>query len=177
MIEEKMESLKHRLLAYEASRWIGTKESGGDNKGQIVEMFQKATDGKAQGEAWCLAFAQFCINQVDCLYDEMTLSSNLRSQLKKTEHCLTLWNASEAVRSQTPQVGHLVIWQHHQNGKATSSGHVGIIREVHADKVVTIEGNTGDGTGIVREGDQVALRERPLKDVGSMKLLGFIPVW
>lgn len=177
MIEESMQSLKHRLLAYEASRWIGAKESGGDNKGQIVEMFQKAVDGKAQGEAWCLAFAQFCINQVDCLYDEMTLSSNPPSPLKKTEHCLTLWNASQAYRIQTPEVGCLVLWQHWKDGKPTSSGHVGIVKAIKEDSLITIEGNTGDGLGIVREGDQVAQRERPTRDLGSMKLLGFIKVW
>lgn len=176
MIEEPMEKLKSRLLAYEASRWIGTKETGGDNKGQIVEMFQKAVDGKAQGEAWCLAFAQFCIQQVDRLYDEMTLSSNAPSNLIKTEHCLTLWNASKAFRT-TPEVGCLVLWQHFKDGKATASGHVGVVKEVHDTKIVTIEGNTGDGAGIVREGDGVFLRERPLTNLGNMHILGYLKVW
>jgi len=176
MIEESMEKLKSRLLAHEASRWIGTKESGGDNKGQIVEMFQKATDGKAQGEAWCLSFAQFCIQQVDRLYDEMTLSSNSASPLIKTEHCLTLWNASKAFIT-TPEVGCLVIWHHYKDGKATASGHVGIVKEVHDLKIITVEGNTGTGAGIVREGDQVALRERPRTDLGNMHLLGYLKVW
>ena len=177
MIEETMEQLKSRLLPFEASRWIGTKESGGDNKGQLVEMFQKAVDGKAQGEAWCLAFAQFCISQVDFLYDEMTLSSNRHSPLLKTEHCLTLWNASTSLRDTNPQVGHLILWQHYKDGKATTSGHVGIIKEVRTDKLITIEGNTGEGTGVVREGDGVYLRERPLHDLGTMKILGYLKVW
>jgi hypothetical protein len=45
--------IKERLLAFEAARWKGITEVGGPNKGQIVEMFQKAVDGKAQGEPWC----------------------------------------------------------------------------------------------------------------------------
>lgn len=42
-----------QYLIDEAKKWIGTTESGADNCGPEVELFQKAVDGKSQGEAWC----------------------------------------------------------------------------------------------------------------------------
>jgi hypothetical protein len=55
---------------------------------------------------------------------------------------------------------------------------VGIIKAVKDGMVTTIEGNTGDGAGVVREGDGVYVRERQMKVTsGSMQVLGFIRVW
>ena len=53
--------IRKRLLVLEASRWIGVSEVGGQNKGQLVEMFQKSADDKASKEPWCLAFVLFCV--------------------------------------------------------------------------------------------------------------------
>jgi len=52
-------------LVEEALKWVGTMEKGGDNKGPEVEEFQKAVDGKAQKEPWCMAYVQFCIKKVE----------------------------------------------------------------------------------------------------------------
>lgn len=41
------------FLILEARRWVGTTEVGGNNKGQLVEMWQKSVDKVAQGEPWC----------------------------------------------------------------------------------------------------------------------------
>ena len=43
-------------LAAEAC--VGIREQGGNNKGPLVELMQKTVDGKAQAEAWCMAFVQ-----------------------------------------------------------------------------------------------------------------------
>ena len=40
---------KRRLLVAEAERWIGATEQGGNNQGQIVQMFQREIGG-AVGE-------------------------------------------------------------------------------------------------------------------------------
>lgn len=152
-----------------AKRYIGTKESGGDNKGAQVEAFQKAVDGKAQGEAWCMAFVQFCINKV-----EEETNETLKSKIFKSEHCLTVWNKTPVEqRLKVPEPGCLIVWQF---GK-TASGHVGIVTAVGPTKVDTIEGNTGDGQGVVREGDGVYARKRSRTGTSDMKVLGFLRVF
>jgi hypothetical protein len=43
-----------------AKKYVGTKEDPKkDNSGELIVLFQKAVDGKAQGEPWCMAFTQF----------------------------------------------------------------------------------------------------------------------
>lgn len=164
--------LNDRLLNL-AEFYIGVLEAGGANRGPMVEQFQKAVDGKAQGEPWCMAFAQFCIAKV------MEVHGG-RSRVFKTEHCLTAWQKSEpAARIVKPEPGDLVIWQH-GNGP---SGHVGIVKNAvwttpDSSGLWTVEGNTGPGGGIVREGDGVYNRWRdcirPGDKVGDMLLLGYL---
>jgi hypothetical protein len=176
------QEIKTKIFLHEARRWIGVREVGGDNHGQVVEMFQKAVDGKAQGEPWCLAFAQFCIHQAEETYAAI-YGGLITLPLFSTEHCITLWNNSQARRIQDPIPGCLVIWQFWKDGKPTSSGHVGIVEDIipakFSDKETlrTIEGNTSDGQGVVREGNGVYSRLRSKSGSDSMKVLGFLKVW
>ncbi len=152
-----------RLLQV-ASKYIGTKEEGGDNKGAQVEEFQKAVDDKALCESWCMAFVQFCIKQVEKLTGE-------ESRLASSEHCLTVWNGTpKDLRVSSPEPGCVVIWRH---GDSTS-GHTGIVVSVSPDSFVTIEGNTGPGAGVVREGDGVYQKTRTLAGSEQMKIVGFL---
>jgi len=169
--------IKERLLAFEASRWVGTKEIGGDNRGQIVEMFQKAVDGKAQGEPWCLAFAQFCISIADQCFDAIQAASGSQSPLKKTEHVLTLWKSAPILMQCEPKPGCLMLWNHWKDGVPTSLGHVGIVIAVNGDEIITVEGNTSGGPGVTREGDGVFRRVRSQVGSGDMRVLGFLSVW
>lgn len=155
------------LLAV-AAKYVGVHEVGGPNKGPDVERFQKAVDGKAQGESWCMAFAQFCIIEVENRY-------SIKSPVYKSEHCLTVWNqTSSLMRLPKPEVGCLVIWRH---GK-TSAGHVGIVETLNSDGTLgTIEGNTGAGAGVVREGDGVYRRTRSVTGSGDMNVVGFLRVF
>ncbi len=175
---ENIFEFKRRLLAHEAKNWTKFTESGGNNKGQIVEHFQRFVDGRAAGEAWCMSFAQFCMGQVDKLVDEITMSSMARSVVYKTEHCLTAWNRSpQWCRVDKPMVGTLMIWQKGQ----TSSGHVGIVIALDRDNpdayVWTVEGNTGPSEGVKRDGDGVYLKKRPLATVGNMGIKGWLIPW
>ena len=43
----------HRVLVELAQEFVGVKESGGNNRGPLIEDFQRMVDGKAQGEPWC----------------------------------------------------------------------------------------------------------------------------
>jgi hypothetical protein len=166
---------KRLLLVNECKKWIGIKEVGGDNKGQMVERWQKAIDQKASQEAWCMAFVMSMIIDIDKLCLNVFADTQM-SSINKSEHCLTVWNtAPSRLKFQTPLPGYIAIWQHGN----TTLGHAGIVVEGmnHNYEFKTVEGNTGDGSGVIREGDGVYLRTRSLKSQGAMKLLGFLSVW
>ena len=163
-----------KSLVDEADKWVGVREKG-FNKGPEVEAFQKAVDGKASGEAWCMAFVQFCIEEIEKRF-------GVKSEVFKSEHCMTVWNKSpKHLRLEYPEEGAIVIWQHYTKfGKSTGSGHTGIIRNVVGKDFKTfetIEGNTGPGFNpgeIVREGDGVYNRIRRSTRVGTMRVMGYL---
>lgn len=180
MEKSKLYQKRCELLVAEAKRWIGVSEKGGDNKGPEVEMFQRAVDGKAQGEAWCLAFVQFCVKRVDAEAETIMGGPNLPDWLWQTEHCMTLWNNMPvgSKLKEPPHPGCLIVWQYWKDGKPTPQGHVGIITEiVDLNTIKTIEGNTGPGLGVEREGDGVYEKRRSLTGGGSMKVKGFLMAW
>lgn len=175
--------LKRRLLVHEAKRWLRFTESGGDNRGQAVEAFQRAVDGRAIGEPWCMAFVQYCIQQVDLMIDEiLRQSSSIRSVLAKSEHCMTVWRQSPS-RAQhlQPLVGSVMIWQKGH----THAGHTGIVVSKHVEAanpgdgewLWTIEGNTGPQEVVTREGDGVYLKKRNIGDTGTMRVKGWLDPW
>lgn len=152
---------------------IGVTEVGGNNRGPMVERFQKAVDGKASREAWCMAFQQYLA--------KLTVEAHGGKCLAyASEHCLTVWNKTPVgARITLPEPGVWVIWKHGDG----PSGHVGIVESVHLDHILTVEGNTGPGSGIIREGDGVYLKKRPWNSetksgsVGDMHLVGFLKVF
>jgi hypothetical protein len=146
---------------------IGVLEAGGANRGPMVEAFQKAVDGKAQGEPWCMAFMQFLVKKTIEVHGDY-------SRVFQSESCMAVWlNTGHGQRVAVPVPGLLVLWQH----GVTPLGHVGIISEVQGSTMKTVEGNTSQGLGVIREGDGVYMRERPFSDVGNMRLLGFLRVF
>lgn len=153
-------------LVKEAEKWIGVEEKGGNNKGPEVERFQKAVDGKAMAEAWCMAFVQFCLKEV-CERFKVVAGPYA------SEHCLTVWNKSMAsLRLKAPEVGALVIWQM----EGTTNGHTGIVKDVvNATTFKCIEGNTGPEVGTVnRDGDGVYVKTRTTSGAGKMLVKGYI---
>lgn len=168
-VDEKM-----RALVAEASRWVGVREHG-ENRGPEVEAFQRAVDGKAQGEPWCAAFVQFCLKAVDARTTEIP------TWVFASESVLTVWNRTTMLaRRQTLDVlpGDLILWQHFLAGKPTALGHVGVVaRLISPGKFETVEGNTSDGSGVTREGDGVYRRVRDVSGSGSMRVKGFLRPW
>lgn len=148
-----------------AETYLGTTD-GGTNSGATVEMFQRAVDGKAQKEPWCMAFVQFCVQQVQ-------LNFSCTAVLFETEHCLTAWNRTpESHKFSVPAPGRIVVWRH----GTSSNGHTGIVTKV-MDSVhfETVEGNTAPGDGVVeRDGDGVYRKTRSMKTIGTMSVVGFI---
>lgn len=152
------------VLVHEAQNWIGVKEVG-DNSGPEVEMFQKAVNAHPQKESWCADFVIFCVQQVE-------KKLGVKSALFRSEHALDLWFKSPVnMRQMTPSAGCVVIWQH----GTTSLGHAGIVEAVAKDgNMTTIEGNTGNGIGVVREGDGAYRRFRTPTGSPAMHVVGFL---
>lgn len=168
-------ALKIPFLIAEARRWVGTTERGGDNKGQLVELWQKSVDGKSDSESWCMSFVQYQMAWTDKLFLEIVGETNF-TKIFKSEHCLTVWNKTpKELRSDIPKPGAIAIWRK----KGTLSGHCGIVSSIVPSyrKFHCIEGNTGPGDGVVREGDGVYEKSRSMDGAGNMELLGFLIPW
>lgn len=169
-------NVKTALLCFEAKRWIGTVEEG-PNGGQIVEMFQRAVDGHARNESWCMAFAQYCILMTERLLLEVFPNEpHEPSSIFRSEHCLTVWNRSRQLQIQTPEQGALCIWQRFNGREATSNGHAGIVTDVHSDGSISIvEGNARDPERV----DGVWLRRYSVGQLnhGALRIKGFLRVW
>ena len=167
---------RQRELAYLAMSMVGiTEEFGKDNCGEWIEKFQKSVDGKASGEAWCMAFCMFLLEEIDTLFGESKRMSIEGHELFKSEHCMTVWKKSaKEHRLEEPEIGSLVIWRH---GK-TDLGHCGIVVNVIDDMVETIEGNTSSSDGIERNGDGVFYKIRKTwKTTGKMQTVGYLKPW
>jgi hypothetical protein len=165
-----------RALAWFARQWVGFKEEGGQNKGQVVELFQRAVDGKAQGEPWCAAFLQFCVMRVDDLFEEMTMVSAVRSRLYRSELCMDLVRYTpEDCRVTEPVPGAVVVWSKLQGGLPSAQGHCGIVHGIYDGGVVTVEGNTGMGDQ--REGDGVSFKRRARGDIPGFVRLAWLAPW
>lgn len=168
-----------KMLIDRASTYIGVTEQGKDNCGKQVEEFQRAVDGKASAESWCMGFVQHCLKEtLKKVEADPELKGKVKQSLFSTEHCLTAWNKTDPkYRLKKPEAGAIVIWQHVKNGKPTASGHTGIVTAVTADgksSIQTIEGNTGPGGAVVREGDGVYKKVRSQSGSATMKILGYI---
>lgn len=154
---------RESILISEAKKWLGVTEKGGNNKGPEVEAFQRAVDGKAQGEPWCMSFVQFCL---------IKTGGDL---IARSEHCLTVWNRTDkAQRIPEPRSGCLMIWRH----KGSDQGHVAIVEFTGLDGIHTIEGNTAPHRReVTREGDGVYQLIRSPKGEGTMEVVGYLWPW
>lgn len=176
------EKLKASLLAFEAKRWVGILETG-KNSGQLIEVFQRAVDGRASNEPWCMAFVQYCIKMTDQSFQELfPEESRGATKLFKSEHCLTVWNQSSPMQTSLPLKGSVCIWQKYDGTKPTSSGHAGIV--VHLPKnglIDVVEGNTSNlaGGDLAREGDGVYLKQYTVGNMnrGTLRFKGFLQAW
>jgi len=134
---------------------IGTREEGGNNRGERIGEYLAAT-GLGQGHPWCAAFTKF-------VYDKNSIPTP----------GATAWSPSWFPKAKTywtkgaDPVGILqadVFGLHYANlGRI---GHVGLIERVEDGWLYTIEGNTGDDQG--RDGDVVRRHRRSIKTVSKI---------
>lgn len=150
------------LLWQTAIFCVGIQEEGGNNQGHFIKLFQE-TVGPAQGEPWCMAFAQSMIAFAE-------LHCDVQSLIVSGESCLDVLHRSVDAQVMDPQPGDLIIWQHGD----TANGHVGIITALQDGGFTTIEGNTSDESGLNRDGDGVYAKKRPNGPIGMMRIAGFL---
>lgn len=123
----------------------------------------RSTVTKPWNEAWCADFLQTCIAFVE-------QAKGVVSPLPATEGVLDLWHRSEAYRIDSPQSGDLILWQL----GTTLQGHCGLITGQDTLTFSTIEGNTSNSNGIVRDGDGVFAKKRAKGGTKTFTQLGFL---
>lgn len=146
-------------------------EVGGDNKGPDVQKYQRAADGKAEGESWCLGFVQWCL-------DEVERRSGFSAKVDRTtENVWTFFHAAPSymVNKLIAIDGAVMCW----NVPGTTKGHAGIVVGATKDaRLQVIEGNTNDAGS--REGggktiDGVRLKSRSMAgDPKTFAVLGWV---
>lgn len=134
---------------------IGTKEEGGNNRGERIGQYL-ATTGLAQGHPWCAAFIKFIYNENKI----PTPGANAWSPSWFPTH-RTYWK-----RGDSPEVVQKadIFGLYYNNLKRI--GHVGVIEKVNDGWIYTIEGNTGSDQG--RDGDIVRRHRRSLKTISKI---------
>lgn len=154
-----------RVLFYLACEvCVGIEETGGDNKGPLVELMQK-TIGDSVGESWCMSFIQTCLAYAE-------FKTGVQSPIEDSESCLQVWlKTPQEMRVKTkPLRGAIVIWRH----GVTTKGHTGVVTEYTDSYFNAIEGNTTDQSEVNREGGGVFFTKRYNKSKGEMRVLGFL---
>ena len=113
-------------LVKESEKYLHVREKGGANKGPDVERFQRAVDGVAQGEPWCMAFMQYCLKEIESKY-------KVKSTVFRSEGCTTTYDKTVASLKSKKEgnVGDWIVWNYSGSWK----GHVGIITKVNANGV------------------------------------------
>ena len=145
-----------------AENYLGVREEGA-NSGYLVEKFQKATDGKAEKEPWCMCFVQYVSLEVCDLY-------GIKPVLYPSEHVQTVYVKTPAkYRSNKPGPGKIMIMR---KRTVQWQGHTGIELDEGCMSFGTIEGNTNSAGG--REGDGVYKKKRFTKGNAIFEMRGHI---
>lgn len=113
----------------------GAKEIGGNNRGTFVKKYLQGTGLKVP-QPWCAAFASWCLH-------EAGRKLKIKPKLPYTAGSRVLLNAAKRLNLVVPEPerGVLVFWT--RGNPEGPFGHVGIVCNRKADKIVTIEANTG----------------------------------
>lgn len=148
-----------------AASCLGITEEGGDNCGPMVELFQSVVS-TPQAQPWCVDFIQACVSYVEAITGKQSL-------LACSQSVVDLWDRSVPSRVQTPRPGDLILWELGTTGK----GHCGIITSIDSLTYSTIEGNTNDSAGIIRNGNGVFSKSRAKGGSKTFVELGFLRVY
>lgn len=139
--------LSPALLVAAATAFVGVREEGGDNRGQMVEQFLRSVH-LPPGQPWCAAFVHYVGHSAH--YDHLSRRSSW--PLPATGSCEALARAARTlgVLRDDPQVGDVFLLYSKLRRRFI---HTGIVvgvedeertrdRDVH--RCLTVEGNTND---------------------------------
>ena len=114
-------------------------------------MYLKSS-GNRRGEPWCGAFVTWCLKQIG-------LKVPAGSGAARNWFPATKVIYSRGITKRLPRKGDCVGYYYANLGRI---GHVGFVESWGSSFVITVEGNTGGGNGVNRNGDGVH-RMRRLK--------------
>lgn len=116
-------------LLYTAQQQLGTKEypANSNNVKYNTWYYGRAVSGKDY--PWCMAFVQWCFDQIGCRLQFMTASCSALLNWYKN-------NKPECIVSE-PLPGDIVIYDF---------GHTGIVESASVSTITAIEGNTSSGS-------------------------------
>jgi hypothetical protein len=153
-----------QLLIEKYQTKVGVCEDSFNDSPEIRE-FQRAVDGRASKEPWCMCFMQW---GAICVAKDLGLS---RSPVHPSEHCVTVWNNTpEKYRLKSPKRGAWFVMKN----RLGQSGHTGMCEDAGTLSFKTIEGNTNEEGS--REGNAIVAKSRLVTGTASMQVLGYIDV-
>ncbi len=125
-----------------AESQVGVREVG-FNAGPEVSMYQRSS-GNHRGEPWCASFVTWCFKKLGLRVPE---NSGAAANWFPRSKVIYRRGVANLVK---PKPGDCA-------GYTYGSGihHIGFIQSWNDDFVITVEGNTGGGRGVEREGDGV----------------------
>ena len=132
-----------------AESQVGVMEHG-YNAGPEVERYQRSS-GNHRGEAWCGSFVTWCYRMLG-----LRVPENSGAAASWFPNSKVIYRRGGRPR-QPIKKGDCVGYRY-----STGLHHVGLVQVWNDDFVITVEGNTGGGRGVEREGDGVH-RMRRLK--------------
>ena len=158
---------------------LGVHEEGGNNDGKFVNVYQKSV-GIGPGDPWCAGFAYYRYLAASIslsLPTPVLICSGYTPDWKSWAVKKGLWITRPRAISDPSliRVGDLVLFYSPAKGRIY---HIGIVVEVEAWGVWSVEGNTGPESGdpltVNAEGDGVYRKKRNWSELGSKG--GFIRV-
>ncbi len=149
-----------------AKGFIGTLEEG-NNDGPIIRAIQKEVFGIADHQAYCVAWIQHLVRQVEKEFE-------IKSKLFFSGSVLQTYLNSLSLKVAAPEPGDLGFYK-----TSDTTGHAVVVRKpTSLDTFTSIEGNTSKGVaGSQREGDGFWGRNRTTRSVPGWQFLGFLRVF
>lgn len=129
-----------KLLVFIALSYLGVYEIG-NNRGPMVEKFQKAVNPNPTGEAWCMDFVIYCIERVKeyaSAIDDGFIEYPTISQNESVLHVVEAYKQDNKIKK-APSKGDIAVWH---RGKGNVFGHAGIVTSLFHGGFSAIEGNT-----------------------------------
>jgi len=174
--------MKNEVLKFAESQ-VGKQEISGNNgfKDKFLDMVMRRV-GFQNGWAWCALFAEACWSYPT--YEGKskviaTISDCFSANAVRTYENFKKDQDENFEVGKDPMPGSVVIWEKRRNGDPVKTGvwtigHAGIVKEVHEDHFIAIEGNTNSHGG--REGIEIAVKKRAFNyyDKNGLCLVGFI---